>query len=75
MKNPCKECLIQVNCSEECNDFKNFMILLNDALKNFRGHYKNQQYTYFKNLKEEAEEFSHEIFTRGLEKAVDDIFN
>jgi len=75
MEIPCKQCLIQVNCSEECYNFKNYMTLLNNALKNFRGHYKTQQYKYYKELKEEAEEFSHIIFTRGLEKAVENIFN
>jgi len=75
MKTPCKECLIQVTCSEECDDFRNFMTLIKNAMKNFSGHYNNPQYKIYQKLNSEANYFSHQIFIKGLEKAVDDAFN
>jgi hypothetical protein len=75
MKNPCEECLIQVNCSDECMVFKNYVTLLKNAITNFRGRYNDPKYKFYRDLKEEADDFSQQIFTRGLEKAMDDIFN
>ena len=35
MKNPCKECLVQVNCTQVCPDKQNFIVLLNNARTQF----------------------------------------
>lgn len=81
MKLPCKECIIQVNCSEQCEVFKNYNALLNNAIQNFERlrhnltPYNQNQLKQFRKLKNESDDVSHEIFTRGLEKAVEDMFN
>ncbi len=35
MNNPCKECLVQVNCTAVCEDKENFQTLLENALKSY----------------------------------------
>jgi hypothetical protein len=51
------------------------MTLIKNAMKNFSGHYNNPQYKIYQKLNSEANYFSHQIFIKGLEKAVDDAFN
>lgn len=36
MINPCKECLVQVNCTEVCPDKTNFQVWLTNGLKQYQ---------------------------------------
>lgn len=35
MKNPCKECLVQVNCTAVCPDKENFQVWLKNGIKQY----------------------------------------
>lgn len=35
MKDPCKECLVQVTCWQECDEKRNYTTLLRNAISNF----------------------------------------
>jgi len=35
MENPCKKCLVKINCTQVCPDKTNFQIWLNHAIKQY----------------------------------------
>ena len=39
MEDPCKRCLVKVTCWQECEDKKNYAILLSNALKQYNTPY------------------------------------
>ena len=47
MKNPCDECLIKVNCTEVCNEKKNFITLVNVGLNQNISTYNYKNSLYF----------------------------
>lgn len=81
MELPCKKCIIKVNCSEKCQAFNNHQTIIKNALDAFHRYkgkltpYQRQQVKYYKRLHNEISDVSHEIFVRGLEKSMDNMFN
>ena len=41
MKDPCLECLVQVTCWQECDDKRNYAVLIANAIRNYRGTTRN----------------------------------
>ena len=37
MKDPCLECLVRVTCWQECDEKRNYAILLANAMRNFKS--------------------------------------
>ena len=50
MKNPCKDCIVKVNCTEVCFEKKNYQALLNDAITKHRGRIWDKQSRRFYRL-------------------------
>ena len=70
MEDPCKKCLVQVTCWQECDDKKNYSRLLADAVKGFQPYVfipgpLKKQYIYYLDLTNKHMVSKRKIYNRA----------
>jgi len=64
MKDPCLECLVRVTCWQECDEKRNYAVLLSNAMKNYRGQARFNK-TYQKQFRTLMDKSAEHVYRRA----------